>query len=158
MKDLQTIEFGDHVHYLGDRSIIQKLREDKVQIKVPHPPEYRQGSRIYHISRWSYSGVRQEMCSKTFIENAQHFKEHGLAKVRTCFGKVTVPHEFIPDTPTLAVRTYCSVETALMNLRYYYKYGYHRFNLGTDTNMDAGVYCYPEISSILFSLDKKENQ
>ena len=71
------------------------------------------------------------------------------AQVNTLNGTVSLPSEEIPKTPILAVRTYCSAETALVNLCHYYKYGYRRCNLSTDATMESGVYCDPDIESII---------
>ena len=48
----------------------------------------------------------------------------------------------------IAVRTYTTVETALVNCVYYHKYSEHRCNLATDQDLDVGVYGYTDIESM----------
>ena len=45
----------------------------------------------------------------------------------------------------IAVRTYTTVETALVNCIYYHRYSEHRCNLATDQELSAGVYGYTDM-------------
>ena len=42
----------------------------------------------------------------------------------------------------------------LVNLAYYYHYGYHRCNLAQDTELEEGVYAFVDIQSALAQFDR----
>ena len=48
----------------------------------------------------------------------------------------------------IAIRTYPTAETALVNCMYYHKYGEHRCNLALDKDLDVGVYAYTDAEII----------
>ena len=52
----------------------------------------------------------------------------------------------------IAVRTYCTPETALVNCVYYHKYSQHRCNLALDTDLDVGVYGYTDAETTLAAI------
>ena len=55
----------------------------------------------------------------------------------------------------MAVRTYVSAETAVINHLYHMRYGAHRCNIAIYEKMGAGVYVYTDIVSLLNSLERK---
>ena len=55
----------------------------------------------------------------------------------------------------IGVRIYYGGAAAvLVNLAYYYHYGYHRCNLAQDSELEEGVYAYVDIESALRQIDK----
>ena len=44
----------------------------------------------------------------------------------------------------------------MVNLAYYYHYGYHRCNLAQDSELEEGVYAYVDIESALRNIDKSK--
>ena len=58
------------------------------------------------------------------------------------------------DIPILAVRVYHGgPSSVLVNLAYYYHYGFHRCNLAQDTELEEGVYAYVDIETALFRIN-----
>ena len=93
---------------------------------------------------------------------AQFYKKHigativsgvGVNAVRTI---PSVDLKDVPDDkPILAVRVYHGGASAvLVNLAYYYHYGYHRCNLAQDSELEEGVYAFVDIEMALAQLDK----
>ena len=148
--------FTEHGHYSGAKDIVSALQDDTVRVKLP-PPEGRSGkAREYEVSRWAYVVVKQKNVSESFDLRAQDFMKHGTAQFKNSEGNTFAPGQDFEDTPIIAVRTYTTADTALINLLYHQKYGYHRCNLVLDEKMGAGVYAYTDIVSLLNSLPRKE--
>ena len=97
--------------------------------------------------------VRQEHRPRFMDAEAQFYRTHGNAKVKSKWGLDITPSEELPNTRILAVRTYCDVEAAIQTLVYFNRWGHHRCNICADTNLGPGVYCYPDIKCILENRD-----
>ena len=53
----------------------------------------------------------------------------------------------------LAIRTYTTAYTGVVNLSYYWQEGSHRCNILQDSELGSAVYCYPDVGTVIEKLD-----
>ena len=121
-------------------------------ITVPICNENGRNSGTHRVCRWAYIPVNEKNVSTYFTRKGQDFQVHGFAQCKNVIGRKFTPSTEYGKHPMVAIRTYCTPETALTNCLYYHKYGEHRCNLALDVPLDAGVYAYTDAEVITQNL------
>ena len=78
----------------------------------------------------------------------QYHQNHGEATIKIG-AKAYVPFVQYKEQPILAIRTYTSAYTGVVNLSYYWQNGSHRCNILQDSELGAAVYCYPDVATVV---------
>ena len=137
--------------YLPEDVVMSELKQDKVKIDVPHPKG--DGQRTYKVSRWAYIPVDQNRRPNSRDTQAQHHENHGYATVTSEFNLSVVPNDDYPGTRIIGLKILGGgVETAIQTLMYYYRWGSQRCNINLDSELRTGVYCYPDVRTVVRKL------
>ena len=67
------------------------------------------------VCRWAYIPVEEDYVSTYFDRKAQDYEAHGYAACRNGLNEKFTPSTGSNGEPMIAVRTYTTVETALVN-------------------------------------------
>ena len=131
--------------YCGHNPIISTLKKDTFEFRI--------AGRHISTSRWAMCRVQQELRNQaTCAEHdqvAQFYKKHCATTITSGAREEvvrTIPSEELMVTedehiPVIGVRVYFGGASAvLVNLAYFYHYGYHRCNLAQDSELKEGVY------------------
>ena len=93
----------------------------------------------HKVCQWAYIPINENKVSNYFDRKEQNFRVHGQAQCKNAVARKFTPWQDYGKHPMIAIRTYPTAETALVNCLYYHKYGEHRCNLALDTPLDVGV-------------------
>ena len=145
MKDMDEEQFESVGYYRGSKGIIEGLINDEVDV----PIYIAKGKQIgnHRVVRWAFIPIAERRVSNYFDRKEQDFQIHGYAQCKNDNDEKFTPSKDFGDDPMIAVRTYTSAETAVVNCVYYHKYSEHRCNLATDQDLDVGVYAYTDIEA-----------
>ena len=129
------------------------LLKDTIQIEINS--SIHRDATMHVMSRWAYVPVNQKLISDENYQRAQEYQIHGTAIcVNSNNNQLILRGEYVKNRPIVAVRTYVSAETAVINHLYFMRCGTHRCNIAIDEKMGAGVYAYTDVTALLNSLNR----